>query len=248
MLVLTLAVLGAGCSQHDLPRVQRLAPGSAASVSLPPPPLAGEPSPLTQTPPFGLYAAPPSNATLQSLSTGTVSPDGRFRTAFTDQGLWVARIDGAWLWHVQVPAPPSPEPQALPGTHLPSPPARPAQPPKPPAPSGGADWTPRSSLLFRDDAGTWHEADPVQARVTALPAALQGKENITFSTDGKQVLYYTPGRAGRQLWVAAVDGSKPLLVGENLTGFWRENGELLTARAAPPAQQNGTHRPAETPQ
>jgi hypothetical protein len=228
------ALLVAGCTKPPELMLQRLSPDAPAAQGFPAPPLDGQPTPLGDRPPFGLYANYPSNDTLKQLSTGTLSPDGRFRFAFTQQGVWITRLDGAWLWQVPLPgegktAPSGPAVSQLPpGTSVATkPPTPPVTPPAVKATKyiGPGDWTPQGTLLLRDETGVWIEAAPATTYVTPLPQPLQGKESISFSPDGKQVLYYTPGKTGRQLWQAAADGAAPTLLGENLTGYWGKDGK-----------------------
>lgn len=203
-------------------------PKAPAAAGYPALPLPEQPSPLTERPPQGLYAGEPSPDTLARLSTGTLSPDGRFRMAMTAEGAWVARVDGAWLWEIQLPAPPPPKPPEPPTHGGPLPPPL----PPPPAPKvvGSLQWTPQSTLLFIDSNGLWQEASPATNLVTPLPAALQGTTGLVFSPDGRQVLYYK----GRALFTALRDGSQPKLVGENLTGYWTPDGRLMTVTAGQP--------------
>ncbi|HWI52997.1 MAG TPA: hypothetical protein VNT01_12735 [Symbiobacteriaceae bacterium] len=250
---LVLALLLAGCGKQPELMLQRLAPDAPAAEGLPPAPVAGAPTSLLDRPPFGLYATYPSRDTLTSLSTATLSPDGRYRAAITAQGLWLARVDGAWLWQVPLPEVAAPKPTA-PGLPAMSQPVLPQQPgtvqpgahqtapqttTKATAYLGPLDWTPRSTLLLRDDTGTWAEIDPEACKVSLLPAALQGKEWITYSPDRKQVLYYTPGKTGKQLWQAQADGTKPILLGENVTGTWGPDGKPVVTKVQPPAAGAG---------
>lgn len=242
------ALLLAGCGKPPELMLQRLAPDAPAAEGLPPAPVDGAPTPLLDRPPFGLYATAPSRETLQLLSTAPLSPDGRYRAALGAQGLWIARVDGAWLW--QVPLPEMAEPKPTTGQPPLSPPLIPQQPkpgtgpgnnngaqtPTPPTARkatkylGPLAWTPRDTLLMRDDTGTWVEIEPVAAKVTPLPAALQGKEWITYSPDRKQVLYYANGKTGKQLWIANADGTSPRLLGENVTGAWGPDGKPLVTK------------------
>lgn len=84
-----------------------------------------------------------------------------------------------------------------------------------------------------------------------MPAVFKDKRELDFSPDGKQVLYSTNVGGGKQLWVAAADGSNPKLLGENVVGFWGEDGKPVvrkeTTPLAPSAsprsqQQEGQHR------
>lgn len=242
---LTLALWLTGCSQPaDLLPPDRLDPAAPAASSLPAVPGPDEPAPLASRPPFGLYAEAPTADTLAQLSQGTLSPDQRFRAALTQQGTWIARVDAAWLWQIQLPAPTTPATTQTPtsppadtgqaGTTAPT-----ATPAAPPAIASLA-WTPRATLLLRDAGGTWWEANPVWATASQLPAALQGKEELQFSPDGSKVLYYTAGTAGRQLWVAAADGSGARLLGTNVVGSWSPEGEPVVEKLPPVAPPAGT--------
>lgn len=239
------ALLLAGCSKPPELMLQRLAPDAPAAEGLPPAPVGDAPTPLLDRPPFGLYAAAPSRETLQQLSTAPLSPDSRYRAAMGEQGLWIARVDGAWLWQVPLPetAVPKPTPSqpalpqqppaqtgTTPGKTTPTQATKPSEAPKATKYLGPLDWTSRDTLLLRDDTGTWVEIDPEGAKVTLLPAALQGKEWITFSPDRKQVLYYANGKTGKQLWVANADGTKPTLLGENVTGTWGPDGKPVVTK------------------
>lgn len=231
-----LAMVAVGCARPvPAPSQQGLSPDAPAARGLPPREPAGTPSPLQVRPPFGLYAQSPGIDTLTTLASGALSPDGRYRAAMTAEGPWVARVDGAWLWQIelQVPLPP-PTPPVPPGTHPAKPPSPPPAPAKPPVVVGALQWTDAAQLLFQDDTGAWHLADPAGARVTALPPAFKGKEGLQFSPDGRQVLFYAPGKTGRGLWLAAADGSNPKLVGENVTGFWQKPGGNLVVQKPTP--------------
>ena len=225
-----------GCSQSQSLLLQRLDPASPAAKGLAPLPAQDEPTPLTGRPSFGLYAAPPTPATLSVLANGRISPDGLYRAAMTEQGAWIARIDGAWLWQLELPPPPPP----------PAPPAQPG--PRPPAPESLPPanvvlplvWTSRNTLMFQDENGYWHEARPERAVITQLPAAFQGKRDLDFSPDGKQVLYATNVSGGQQLWVAAADGTNPKILGENVIGFWGPDGK-------PVVRQKSTQTPSTSP-
>lgn len=236
-----LTLLAAGCGPADhtgqAPSPQPLAADAPAARGLPvlrPPEL---PSPLMERAPFGLYAHSPTNDTLTTLASGTLSPDGRFRTASTPQGIWVARADGAWVWEVQLPAPPPPAgSETRPGTQAPGLPAV-QPPPTAPAIVGTPGWTPRITLLLQDDTGAWHEADPASTRITPMAAFFRGKQDLALSPDGKQVLYYIPGKAGRQLWIAKIEGTEARLQGENLSGVWDKSGKLVTVQEVKPGPQ-----------
>ncbi|MEW8977396.1 MAG: hypothetical protein AB2385_03240 [Symbiobacterium sp.] len=92
-----------------------------------------------------------------------------------------------------------------------------------PTPVGPLQWTPESTLLFRDSAGRWLEADPLTAQVKPLGAALNGVAALTLSPDGREVLYYK----GNRLYRALRDGSQEQLVGENVIGHWDSAGQLV---------------------
>lgn len=224
-----------GLAQTGTPTVDPKAPAASGYAALP---LPDQPAPLTERPPHGLYAASPSPDTLASLSTGILSPDGRYRAAVTPEGAWVARVDGAWLWQIQIPAPPAPPTTLPPGSSAPpATPATPATPPAPPAPpptvQGALQWSPRTTLLFLDSNGQWQEANPATTLVATLPAALQGSVGLTYSPDGRQVLYYK----GTALYTAQRDGTGSRLVGEGLTGYWTPDSTLVSTKAAPPGTQ-----------
>jgi hypothetical protein len=235
-------LLAGGCSHRPALMMQHLSADAPAAAGLPAVPDPGQPSPLLQRPTFGLYADTPSHDTLIRLSSGILSPDGRYRAAATVQGVWVARLDGAWLWQVPLPdgntssPPPAPAPQ--PGKQQGSTPS----PRKATRYVGLPEWTSRNTLLLQDDTGTWVEADPYLTRVTVLPSLLQGKEGLMFSPDGKQVAYYTPGKTGKQLWVAKADGTDAKLIGENLIGFWGKDGKLETQKQVAPQAPGSTGR------
>lgn len=243
--VMITALWAAGCAA-----VPRLAPVPPAAPPLPavltPEPLA----PLPAHPPFGLYAITPEPATLEQLAHGLTSPDQRYRLAHAAQGLWVARSDGAWFWQVQLPAPSEPKaPPLPPGTH--PPPSlekpKPTAPQAPPVMVGVARWTDRSTLLLRDNQGGWYEADPLMARVEPLPAPFRGAEELTLSPDGRKVLYYAPGRKGRQLWTANADGSSARSHGENLAGSWNPDSTLKTEPLSPQVPVGNPNHPANIP-
>jgi len=99
---------------------------------------------------------------------------------------------------------------------------RPGPASRPPTSVGPLRWTAHGELILADQAGTWYLADPVTTRVKALAAALKGKEQVTFSPDGKQVIYSTPGKSGPQWWQATAEGSSPRLLGENVLARWDE--------------------------
>lgn len=148
--------------------------------------------------------------------------------ALTPEGAWVARVDGAWLWQIELPAPPPPEPAEPPAPGSPAPTPLP-----PPAVVGPLQWTPQSTLLLTGSDGLWYEAVPARVLASPLPAALQGTTGLAFSPDGSQVLYFK----GPLLYTALRDGSQPKLIGENLTGYWRPDGQLVTAKASQPVPQ-----------
>jgi len=251
------ALLLAGCGKPPELMLQQLAPDAPAAAGLPPAPVAGAPTPLLDRPPFGLYASDPTRETLQMLSTAPLSPDGRYRAIIGNEGLWIARVDGAWLWQVPLPEAAAANPATnQPGGTQPLLPLQPkpgatagstnaSQPPNPPAAPkatkylGPLDWTSRDTLLMRDDTGTWAEVDPESATVKLLPAALQGKEWITFSPDRRRVLYYANGKTGKQLWVAKADGTEPKLLGENVTGTWGPDGNPVVTKIQPPTAVAG---------
>lgn len=249
------ALLTAGCGKSPELIMQQLAPDAPAGEGRPAAPVGDQPTPLLDRPPFGLYAEYPSRDTLKSLSTALLSPDGRYRAAITDQGLWIVRVDGTWLWQVPLPDVAAPKSTA---------PAQPAmsQPVLPPQPGmvqpganqtakpvtplkatkylGPLDWTPESTLLLRDDGGNWTEISPEASKVVLLPAALQGKEWITYSPDRKQVMYYAPGKAGKALWIAKADGTDPKFQGENVTGVWGPDGKPIITKVQPATPANST--------
>ncbi len=103
----------------------------------------------------------------------------------------------------------------------------PANPPESPAievePVAPLTWTPRSTLLLRDTASRWLEADPATAAVTPLGPFLTGATHLIPSPDGSQVLFYK----GNQLYTARWDGSDPQPIGENLVGHWDSAGQLV---------------------
>ena len=255
-LALAALALTAGCGRQTQTQMMRLDPKAPAASGLLLAPEPGQPSPLLQRPPFGLYAHYPSDDTLKALSTGTLSPDGQFRFAMTAQGLWVARADAAWLWQVELPAPPAapPDPKATTDPKAATPPADPTKPAavapeaqKPRTLVGFPQWTNRGRLLLQDSANTWYEADPVTGTVRPLPAVFNGARGLTPSPDGTQVFYYLDGKTGRQLWTAKADGTNPKLVGENLIAQWDPvKGTLLTQASAPtpdPKQNSGNQTP-----
>jgi hypothetical protein len=221
-----------GCGQPPGLALQHLDKLAPAAAGLPARPDPDQPTPLLERAPFGLYTQYPSNETLKALSIGLLSPDGKFRVVVTDQGVWVARVDAAWIWQVSVvPVPivgalnPNPDPKIVPKQGTPVPPT----PPKGTKAVGPIEWTPKGMLLLRDDVGTLLEADPQTTRVSPLPATLQGKEAITFSPNGNQILYYVTLITGRQLWVANADGTNPKLQAENRTGKWDIDNKLVIA-------------------
>lgn len=249
------ALLTAGCGKSPELIMQQLAPDAPAGEGRPPAPVGTQPTPLLDRPPFGLYAEYPSRDTLKSLATAALSPDGRYRAAITDQGLWITRVDGTWLWQVPLPEVAAPKSTApaqpamsqpvLPAQPNPTPTgttttAKPVTPVKSTKYLGPLDWTPQATLLLRDDAGNWVEISPESSRVVMLPAALQGKEWITFSPDRKQVMYYSPGKTGKQLFVAKADGTEPKLQGENVTGVWGTDGKPVITKVQPAAPTTGS--------
>lgn len=262
-LLLALLLL-AGCARSGPAEPARehgvdpAAPVAAGHAALP---LPGEPTPLQGRTLSGLYAAPPAADTLEALSTAPVSPDGLFRAVLRDGEIWVTRIDGAWLWQVELPAVVPPQPgdagagtgdanaggpgagretghdgggqagQAAGGQAGSVPPEPAGADPGEVRPVAPLSWTPRSTLLFRDTAQRWLEADPATAVVTPLSAFLTGAAQVTPSPDGRQVFFYKENR----LYTARWDGSEPQLVGENLTAHWDSSGELVV-----------TERPVDT--
>lgn len=245
---LAAALLTAGCGKPPALMMQQLAPDAPAGEGQPPAPVGTQPTPLLDRPPFGLYAIYPNRDTLVALSTAPLSPDGRYRATITAQGLWIARVDGAWLWEVPLPDVAVPKP-VTPTQPAMSQPVLPTQPgtAKPPAGQtvspataskatkylGPLDWTSQATLLLRDDAGTWVEINPEASKVTKLPAALQGKEWITYSPDRKQVMYYAQGTKGPQLWIAKADGTEPKFQGDNVTGTWGADGKVIITKTQP---------------
>lgn len=157
--------------------------------------------------PFGLYATPPDLDTMEALKSSLLSPDGRFQTARTAQGLWVKRVDDAWCWQID---------------------------PKP-----GASqfiWTTRGTLLFSNEAGVWQEADPLAALVRPLLGdELKGKAILSFSPDGREVVYSVPGPKGPVIWLSGRDGKNPKRLGENVRVDWKPDGTPLVSavQAAP---------------
>jgi hypothetical protein len=236
-----LTLLLAGCGKPQALMLQHLDPKAPAAAGLPTPPGPEEPARLTDRPPFGLYAEYPSSDTLARLSHGSLSPDGRFRSAMTGQGAWVARVDGAWLWQITLPSLPA-TPTAKPA--VPGPQPATAPPPKAPA-IAAMEWTPQNTLLLRDATGTYHQAEAEWAKITMLPATLQGKEMLTFSPNGKQVLYYINGKTGKQLWLANADGTNAKFLGENVVGSWDKDGKPAVMKQAAPSADAGGARPGE---
>lgn len=254
-LALAAALLLTGCGQPNNSTtpagpggVDPAAPVAGGHAALP---LDGQPTALAERPPEGLYAAPPTADTLQQLGQAPLSPDGRFRALLSGGDAWVVRVDAAWIWQVQVPtAQQEQQPPAGQGTQQSqagpnaqqSPTAQGAQQPPAGQPDAGGgtaanpnpavpatiagplQWTPESTLLFQDSTGYWHEANPDTAIVTTLPAAFLGATGLTPSPDGHLVMYYK----GTQLYTAQRDGSKPVLVGNNLVGHWDSAGQLVT--------------------
>jgi len=248
---LILAALAiAGCARTgpaETPQefgIDPAAPVAAGHAALP---LPGEPTPLQGRALSGLYATPPSADTLAALSTAPVSPDGMYRAVLEDGAIWITRIDGAWLWQVALPpvaAPPAGETgqgaggqgtgqqaaagqgaggQAAAGQGVDG---QPLVDPADLRPVAPIQWTPRSTLLFRDTAQRWLEADPDTALVTPLSAFLTGVADLTPSPDGSQVLFYKENR----LYIARWDGSEPQFIGENLVGHWDSSGQLVTEK------------------
>lgn len=239
LLALALASLLVGCNGPQAVTMQHLDPASPGGAGLPAAPAWNAPAALAQRPPFGLYAQTPSSDTLSTLASGVLSPDGRYRAAVTGQGLWVARVDGAWLWEVPLAEPPAPAPApaattATDAAKTTTPPTPAPLPAKPIKFVGTPQWTPGNTILIQDDTGNWDLANPDRVEIHALPALLQGKESPQFSPDGQQVLYYTAGKAGQQLWVARADGTAAKLMGENVIGNWNASGKLVVTKAVNP--------------
>lgn len=225
-------------------------------------PLPGQPTLLTERPLLGLYSTEPSADTLTQLGTGAISQDGRFRAVLTDQGAWIVRVDGAWLWQVQLPAV-SPTPAGTPGTAGTTTGATPATgtatgtagttgaatgtaagtagaatgaTPAPATVAGPVQWTPDSNLALRDSAGRWWAANTTTTQVSPMTTAFEGATGLTFSPDGSKVFFYK----GTQLITALRDGSQARLVGENLVGAWAPDGTLQTTKKAPAPGTPGT--------
>lgn len=239
-----------GCNKPSALVLTHLDPSAPAASGYPARPLPDQPSPLTERNPFGLFTDAPSAETIAALATAQVSGDGRYRASITTQGAWVNRVDGAWFWQIKLastaatpPAPPTKPGQTQPNA------TQPAQTTTPPPmiqhTVRALQWTGRSQLLLRDESGTWLLANPDSATVTALPAALQGKQAIAFSPDGTQVLYYAPGKGGDELFVANADGSKPVSKGVNVTAYWDENGKLQIQQGKAPSLTKPPAAPGE---
>jgi len=229
-------LLLAGCATPDASDTAMpdgVDPEAPVAAGYPAMPVPGEPTPLGDRLPSGLYASPPSADTLAALATAAPSPDGLFRAVLRNDGLWVTRIDGAWLWQVRLPATTAPQAgaqgQAPASGQTDTEAGDQAQMAaggaqgEIPNPVGPLQWTARSTLLFSDTAGRWLEAEPLTARVVPLNAFLNGATNVTPSPDGSRVLFYK----GSQLYTALRDGSQPTLVGENATGYWDDAGQLV---------------------
>jgi len=192
-LALSILMIASGC-RTATPYMDRLDPTAPAAAGLPATPGPDEPIPLGERPIFGLYTETPTAETLAQLSMGKLSPDQRYRAAVTPQGIWVARVDGAWVWQVPLPAQPVPQtgqqpPQDGAGN---SPGAagqsaqntssgqngQNAQTSQSPVPAPGpamVDWEAPSTLLIRDTRGLWWKASPDWITVTrmATPPAIQ---------------------------------------------------------------------------
>lgn len=240
---LVLPLLLAGCGGAAGSEMDRLDPKAPAATGLPATPSPDEPVPLEERPPFGLYAEAPTAETLKALSYGKPSPDQRFRAAVTEQGAWVARVDAAWLWQVQLP---EPEPAIQQNDEEKAADKEPA----PPAPTPVAvdvSWMPPDILLVQDQTGAWWRADPDWTTITKGPAAFQGKDEITFSPSGARMLYYTSSDKGRQLWVANADGNGAKLLGVNVAGSWSPEGEPVVTPLTPPEQPGGEAAGQESP-
>ena len=249
-------LLLSGCARSNSAEVEMpngVDPASPVATGYAAMPAPGEPTPLGNPPPSGLYAKPPSADTLAALATAPLSPDGLFRAVLTTDGLWVTRIDGAWLWQVKPPslsAQPTGEQgqtgaQGQTGTQgqagnsgqaasavqsgtqgQAGAEGQAGSAEEVPNPVGPLQWTARSTLLFTDTAGRWLEADPLTALVVPLNAFLIGATHLTPSPDGQHVLFYK----GNQLYTALRDGSQPQLAGENVTGYWDSKGQLVVAK------------------
>ncbi|HLO01998.1 MAG TPA: hypothetical protein VK191_02695, partial [Symbiobacteriaceae bacterium] len=216
--ILLLLLVGCGSAT---PPVTDETPTVKAHVreGYPPLPAVGEPSPLSGANPFGLYAAPPSPATVEALAKGVTSPDGRFRAALADQGAWAVRVDGAWFWQIELTTV-TPNGQSTPQGAAGNQTGQAAQQPLGPqagqtalAPStqtqaatalGG--WTPMGQLLVQASGGAWFEANPLTATVTPLAPFWQGRVGLLVSPNDKQILYTQTGPKGPQVWVANRDG------------------------------------------
>lgn len=273
-LTLLLALL-AGCGSASPPQTAET-PVIKAQVlgGYPPLPTGDEPSPLNTANLFGLYAAPPSVATVEALAKGLTSPDGRFRTALTDQGAWIVRIDGAWYWQIELTTVtpngqstaqgaagnqtvgPASQQQQL-GSQAGQALAAPVQTQVATALGG---WTPAGQLMILTSTGAWFEANPLTATVTPLAPFWQGRVGLLVSPDEKQILYNQTGPKGPQVWVANKDGSRPTLVVDNGTAVWGADGKPVVTKLpdptpvkptgtpkAPTAPATGTTPPVTTP-
>jgi len=235
-LILPLLLTGcAGAAANS--EMDRLDPSAPAATGLPATPGPDEPAPLEERPPFGLYAEEPTAETLAALSTGKLSPDRRFRAAVTEQGAWIARVDAAWVWQVELPEPEPAPPQGDKAADK-----QPAQPTPIPV-AVDVSWMPPDILLVQDQTGAWWQADPDWATVAKGPAAFRGKEEVTFSPRGDRILYYTAGDKGRQLFVANADGSNAKLLGVNVAGSWSPEGEPVVTPLTPAEKPAGQSAP-----
>lgn len=139
-----LALFVTGCGEPSHPQVRQMDPVAPAAAGFAPVALPGQPSAIADQTPFGLYATSPTLDTITNLAIGTLSPSGQFRAALTEQGIWIARVDGAWLWQVS--------PEAV----------------------SPVEWTTGGRLRFTDTTNQGQEADPRTAQVTALVPPTEG--------------------------------------------------------------------------
>lgn len=263
-LTLLLALL-AGCGSASPPETAET-PVIKAQVlgGYPPLPGAGEPSPLSTANLFGLYATPPSAATVEALAKGVTSPDGRFRTALSDQGAWIVRIDGAWYWQIELTtvtpngqstaqgaagnqtAGPGTQQQQL-GPQAGQTALAPPVQTQAAATLGG--WTPAGQLLIQATTGAWFEANPLTATVTPLAPFWQGRVGLLVSPDDKQILYGQTGPKGPQVWVANKDGSRPTLVADNATAVWGPDSKPVVTKLPDrePVKPTGTPKAPTAP-
>lgn len=242
-----LLALLTGCGSAAPPKIEEGPEMSQhALIGYPPLPAVGEDSPLSSVTPFGLYATPPSPATVASLAKGVTSFDGRYRAALTEQGAWTVRIDGGWFWQVELPpvvAPPTaPTGQAPPGQA--APPV--TEPPPPPVPQTAASlggWSSAGQLLIQSTGGAWFEANPLTATVTPLAPFWQGKVGLQVSPNDQQILYPQSGPKGPQVWVANRDGSRPTLVADNATAVWGPDNSPVVTKLPDPTTPPSTPAP-----